>query len=189
MSSTRNLILAGGGLAALWFFSRREQSPPASSPSRERRGYPPPSIMGANKFPSIAGFFPQGATFSVWGVTREDGVSGRGIKIGPIGQSQRWVRTRGPSGGSVAPYTADYDEDLPELTFVKLEDATVLRSVKHEIKKMYTKSPNLLQVEAGVGPAYDDSLPLVITMGAATMQRNDSLAVPEFEWKGADPRP
>jgi hypothetical protein len=187
MSSTRNLILSGGGLAALWWYAKRDNAPEPASSSRSR-GYPS-SIMGANKFPSIAGFFPQGATFSVWGVTRKDGVSGRGIKIGPIGQSQRWVRTRGPGGGSVAPYTADYDEDLPELTFVKLEDATVLRSVKHEIKKMYTKSPNLLQVEAGVGPAYDDSLPLVITMGAATMKRNDMLAVPEFEWKGEDPRP
>jgi hypothetical protein len=163
-------LLIGGGLLALYYFWPQKKSTP--------RGIPPESMMGPNKQPSIAGFHPAGATFSVW-ADPTDITAARAIKIAPIGEKQEWVRISGP------PYTEGYDPSDRIVPFAKAPDRAVLQHARGTIVEMLGLKPPLPGSDDGTWTPANS--PLVITMGNLEGVPSD-LAVYEFDWGGVDPR-
>ena len=166
-------LLIGGGLLALYYLWPEKKKGP--------RGVAPPSMMGANKQPSIAGFHPAGATFSVW-ADPTDKSAARAIKIAPIGERQEWVRV---SGG--VPYTAGYDPKDRIVPFAKAPDRAVLKYAKAQILDMLEVKNPFPSEDMAIGGGADPTLPLVITMGNLQGVPSD-LAIYEFDWDGVDPR-
>ena len=166
-------LLIGGGLLALYYLWPEKKKGP--------RGVPPPSMMGANKQPSIAGFHPAGATFSVW-ADPTDITAARAVKIAPIGEKQEWVRI---SAG--APYTGGYDPKDRIVPFAKTPDRTILEFAREQILEMLEVKNPFPDEDAAIGGGADPNIPLVITMGNLQGVPSD-LAVYEFDWDGVDPR-
>ena len=167
-------LLIGGGLLALYYLWPEKKKGP--------RGVAPPSMMGANKQPSIAGFHPAGATFSVW-ADPTDKSAARAIKIAPIGEMQEWVRI---SGGP--PYTEGYDPSDRIVPFAKAPDRAVLQYARGTIMEMLKGDfGGLTPVESAEKAALIAGAPLVVTMGNLQGVPSD-LAVYEFDWDGVDPR-
>lgn len=180
MSAQGKMVLFGA-VAGLLLLSRPATAGAASS-SKRRRGLPPKSMMGPNAQPSIAGFHPAGATFSVWAESTETGTA-RAIKIAPIGEKQKWVRI---SGGP--PYTAGYDSSDRLVTFHKAPEKAVLQYVKASIIEMLkVKSPLPPHEDQASGGGANPNVPLVVTMGNLTGVPPD-VAVYEVNWDGPDPR-
>jgi len=166
-------LLIGGGLLALYYLWPEKKGP---------RGVPPPSMMGANKQPSIAGFHPAGATFSVW-ADPTDITAARAIKIAPVGEKQEWVRI---SGGP--PYSEGYNPADRIVPFSKTPDGSVLQYAQDQIREMLKDTIVGLQPEESLKQAaLISGAPLVITMGNLQGVPSD-LAVYEFDWDGVDPR-
>ena len=168
-------LLIGGGLLALYYFWPEKSS-------KGPRGVPPPSMMGANKQPSIAGFHPAGATFSVW-ADPTDITAARAIKIAPIGEKQEWVRI---SGGT--PYTPGYDPADRIVPFAKAPDKAVLQYTLGAIQDML--GPTIVGLPPGESIARAKLIrdsPLVVSMGNLAGVPSE-LAVYEFDWDGVDPR-
>ncbi len=167
-------LLIGGGLLALYYLWPEKKKGP--------RGVPPPSMMGANKQPSIAGFHPAGATFSVW-ADPTDITAARAVKIAPIGEKQEWVRI---SAG--APYNLGYNPEDRIVPFAKTPDRTILEFAREQIREMLKDTIVGLQPEESLKQAaLISGAPLVITMGNLQGVPSD-LAVYEFDWDGVDPR-
>ncbi len=167
-------LLIGGGLLALYYLWPEKSS-------KGPRGVPPPSMMGANKQPSIAGFHPAGATFSVW-ADPTDKSAARAIKIAPIGEKQEWVRI---SGGT--PYTPGYDPADRIVPFAKAPDKAVLQYAKGAIEDMLKVRDPFPSEDQASGGGVVGGIPLVITMGNLAGVPPE-LAVYEFDWDGVDPR-
>jgi hypothetical protein len=165
-------LLIGGGLIALYYLWPKKSTP---------RGIPPESMMGPNKQPSIAGFHPAGATFSVW-ADPTDITAARAIKIARIGEKQEWVRI---SGGP--PYTGGYNPKARIVPFAKTPDRTILEFAREQILGMFEVKNPFPDEDAAIGGGADPNLPLVITMGNIQDVPSD-LAVYEFDWDGVDPR-
>jgi len=173
-------VIAGLGLLGVGYWLTRER---ADHGAKRKGGGPPPSMMGVNAQPSIAGFHPQGATFSVWAIELDDGTAARAVKISPVGLPQKWVARKKTGSGSVTPYTAGHSDDLDTLP-LRLEDASIVRVAKDQITEMLRSSPDS-PIEA---KDFDQGLPLVISFGNVSMVSNPELAVAEFDWDGEDPR-
>ena len=171
-------LLIGGGLLALYYLWPKKLSGGQIAALANAKAY-----SGANKQPSIAGFHPAGATFSVW-ADPTDKSAARAIKIAPIGERQEWVRI---SGGP--PYTEGYDPSDRIVPFAKAPDRAVLQYAKAQLQDMMR--PTLSGDEDDAEYMKQASLiagaPLVITMGNLQGVPSD-LAVYEFDWDGVDPR-
>jgi len=168
-------LLIGGSLLALYYFwpTQKKKGP---------RGVPPPSLMGPNKQPSIAGFHPAGATFSVW-ADPTDKSAARAIKIAPVGEKQEWLRI---SGGP--PYSEGYKSSDMIVPFAKAPDRSVLQYAQAQIREMLKGTIiGLPPVESMKKAALIKGAPLVVTMGNLSGVPSD-LAVYEFDWDGVDPR-
>ena len=168
-------LLIGGGLLALYYLWPKKKTHPGITA--------PPSIMGPNKFPSIAGFHPAGATFSVW-ADPTDKTAARAIKIAPVGKNQQWLRI---SGGP--PYGEGYDESDRIVPFAKAPDKSVLQYAKAQIQEMLKEISyaGLSPVESVQQAALIASAPLVVTSGNLAGVPAE-IAVYEFDWDGVDPR-
>ena len=170
----RPLVIGGGLLALYYLWSKEREIEPSAA--RNASVY-----SGKNKQPSIAGFHPAGATFSVW-ADPTDNSKARGIKIAPIGKKQKYVRiTGGP------PYTSGYDEKDRVVPFRLAPDRSVLMYAKGAILEMLKIRTPFPSEEQAIGGGADPSLPLVITQGNLQGVPSE-LAVYEFEWDGPDPR-
>jgi hypothetical protein len=175
----RPLIIGGGLLALYYFWPRKDDS--EVSPGQRAAWANAKAYSGENKFPSIAGFHPAGATFSVW-ADPTDITAARAIKIAPIAEKQEWVRI---SGGT--PYTPGYDPGDRIVPFAKASNKAVLQYTLGAIEDMLkVRDPFPSEDQASGGGAVG-GIPLVITMGNLAGVPPE-LAVYEFDWNGVDPR-